>query len=123
MADRRNVEDLNKANMELTAANKQLTNQVAQMSEQLSAITKLIEAPPKSTNTKSNRFGGNSARKRIDWDPHGYCWSCGFCIVKVTTASRVTQKRRGIRKQQQDPTPWGAIRRTRIMFSGETKEG
>eukprot|EP00957_Ditylum_brightwellii_P163033 12414736-Ditylum_brightwellii.AAC.1 len=39
MADKRTVEDLSKANMELAEANKQLINQVAQITEQLSAIT------------------------------------------------------------------------------------
>eukprot|EP00957_Ditylum_brightwellii_P080032 6086166-Ditylum_brightwellii.AAC.1 len=95
IADKRTVEDLSKASMKLVKANKQLTNQVAQITEQLSVIIKLIEVLIKSTNVRGNGFGGNSARKKIDWDPHRYRWSCGFCLVKSHNSVACTSKKEG----------------------------
>eukprot|EP00957_Ditylum_brightwellii_P072842 5535815-Ditylum_brightwellii.AAC.1 len=82
--------------MELATANKQLTNQFVQIKEQSSAITNLIKALPKSTsNAKGNRFGGNSLKKRIEWNLHGYCWSCGFHIDKNHNSVTGNSKKEG----------------------------
>eukprot|EP00957_Ditylum_brightwellii_P179420 13668156-Ditylum_brightwellii.AAC.1 len=60
MADRRTVEDLNRANEELAEANKQLTSQMDQINEKLDAITKLIKAIP---TTDNNKKGGSCGYK------------------------------------------------------------
>eukprot|EP00957_Ditylum_brightwellii_P177989 13557358-Ditylum_brightwellii.AAC.1 len=82
--------------MELAEANKQLTNQMAQITKQFTAITKLIEALPKSTNSaKGARFSGYGSRKPIGWDPHRYCWSCGYRIDKKHNSVTCSSKKDG----------------------------
>eukprot|EP00957_Ditylum_brightwellii_P107519 8203294-Ditylum_brightwellii.AAC.1 len=80
MADRRTVEDLSKANKELTEANRQLTSQVEQINEKLAVITKLIKAIPTTGNNKKGGRFTNQHLRPVDWDPHGYCWSCGYHV-------------------------------------------
>eukprot|EP00957_Ditylum_brightwellii_P068767 5220132-Ditylum_brightwellii.AAC.1 len=56
-----------------------------QINEKLTSITKLIGAlPTTSNNTRGGRFT-NQQWKLVEWDPRGYCWSCGYRVDKNTT--------------------------------------
>eukprot|EP00957_Ditylum_brightwellii_P018521 1392556-Ditylum_brightwellii.AAC.1 len=32
---------------------------------------------------------------RVEYDPHGYCWSCGFCVKKVHNSVTCLHKKEG----------------------------
>eukprot|EP00957_Ditylum_brightwellii_P072078 5478762-Ditylum_brightwellii.AAC.1 len=95
MADMRAVEDLSKANKELAEANKQLTSQIEQINEKLDVITKLLKAiPTTGNNNKGGRFT-NNCWQPINWDPHDYCWSCGYKVDKKHNSVACLKKKDG----------------------------
>eukprot|EP00957_Ditylum_brightwellii_P012657 956656-Ditylum_brightwellii.AAC.1 len=65
------------------------------INEKVEAITKLIKAiPTTGNNNKGGRFTNNHWQT-INWDPHGYCWSCGYKVVKKHNSVTYLKKKDG----------------------------
>eukprot|EP00957_Ditylum_brightwellii_P053891 4083035-Ditylum_brightwellii.AAC.1 len=122
MADRRTVEDLSKANKELAEANRQHTSQMEQINKKFADITKLIEVIPTTrNNTKGGRFT-NQRWQPVDWDQHGYCWSCGYKVDKNTTVLHASRKKMGIKMWQQGQTLWEVVRLKNHIVEKEERQ-
>eukprot|EP00957_Ditylum_brightwellii_P182038 13868479-Ditylum_brightwellii.AAC.1 len=92
MSDRKTVEDLSKANKEFAEANKLLTSQIKQINKKLASTAKYIEAAPTtSNNTRGGRIT-NQRWKPLEWDPHGYCWSCSYHVDKKHNSVTYSRK-------------------------------
>ena len=91
--DRGIVAQLTSTNQQLTATNKLLTEQLQKATKTNAFLVKTLgtEAtnPPRDENNWQQPF--NQMEWEAKLDPHGYCWSHGYC-VKVANANLVDIK-------------------------------
>eukprot|EP00957_Ditylum_brightwellii_P043092 3264295-Ditylum_brightwellii.AAC.1 len=66
-----------------------------QINEKLEAIIKLIQAIPTTGNNKKRGRYTNKCWPQVDWDPHGYCWSCSYKVDKKHNGVTCLKKKDG----------------------------
>eukprot|EP00957_Ditylum_brightwellii_P040564 3070800-Ditylum_brightwellii.AAC.1 len=72
-----------------------------QINKKLAAITKLIQAIRTTGNNKKGDSFTNQRWPQVDWDPHGYCWSCDYKVDKKYNSVTCLKKKMGIKMQLQ----------------------
>eukprot|EP00957_Ditylum_brightwellii_P179377 13665157-Ditylum_brightwellii.AAC.1 len=76
-ADKRTMEELAITNRELSEANKLFAEQLKTLTGSIKQLTQKVDASTKKKLPQTPRLTGN-----VDWDPIGFCWSCGWKVDK-----------------------------------------
>eukprot|EP00957_Ditylum_brightwellii_P116238 8866752-Ditylum_brightwellii.AAC.1 len=82
------MEELATTNRELSEANKLFAEQLGMLTESVKQLTQKVESFNKRKPTCPPRQQGN-----IDWDPIGFCWSCGWRVDKRHNSFTYWQKK------------------------------
>lgn len=101
-ADRGIVTELTSANAQLVKTNQKLTDQVAALAKQLQQAMQTIESMANSKGGHSGGGGGGGnggGGRKPNWDPNGYCWSCGYKVTKGHNGKTCWSKKAGHQEQ------------------------
>ena len=101
-ADKRTMEELATTNRELSEANKLFAVQLGTLTESIKQLTQKVELLNKRKPTRPPRQQGN-----IDWDPIGYCWSCGWKVDKRHNSFTCNSPKPGHQKAATRSNPMG----------------
>eukprot|EP00957_Ditylum_brightwellii_P176408 13433251-Ditylum_brightwellii.AAC.1 len=86
IAERNTMQELVTSNKVLTESNTLLAEQVKIMQNQYLQSKELI---------KEVRDNKKTWRPKTEWDPHGYCWSCGYQVTRNHNSVTCLHKKEG----------------------------
>lgn len=89
---------------ELITSNRELTAASMVMGEQIKVLVatnaKLVQQLAANSN-KTKGSGGSKQGNRPIFEPNGYCWSHGFCIIESHSSKMCTVRKKGHGKKQE----------------------
>eukprot|EP00957_Ditylum_brightwellii_P090965 6926711-Ditylum_brightwellii.AAC.1 len=97
------MEELATTNRELSEVNKSFAEQLKMLIDSIKHLTQKVESSIKKKLPQIPRPTGT-----VNWDPIGFCWSCGWKVDKCHNRTRVTAKN-GPSKGCNHIKPYGGV--------------
>eukprot|EP00957_Ditylum_brightwellii_P205731 15345135-Ditylum_brightwellii.AAC.1 len=77
------------ANKELTECNKMMAEQVKRLGDKYTQLNEMLKQ------NDGQQPRGRTPWPKIQYDPHGYCWSCGFLVKRSHNSVTCPNKKDG----------------------------